>query len=162
MGWVYIPAAHPQAGVLVAFLSEGCGAESDPRKKRGCPRMSTSVYARRENTVARTLSDDLAQCSSIIRKFRHWFAVIMRLTCPVIHRKCEVMCRYCASHCWPTHLHRLDRSSRSGMFKDDPQFRESGVDSNEMRKKGGLGIQYVDVLQSQSLSYDFLSTRTDA
>jgi hypothetical protein len=37
MGDVYMPAAHAECGVEVDFVCGGCGAESEPRKKRGWP-----------------------------------------------------------------------------------------------------------------------------
>lgn len=65
MGAVYTPAAHGWSGVAVAFFDTVCGAESDPRKNRGCPGMGSECAAWK-NPGLLTLFNDGSQRFTVL------------------------------------------------------------------------------------------------
>ena len=98
---MYIPAAQLDDGVEVDFVWGGCGAESEPRKKRGWPRWGL-VSTTRYNTEGRhTLAYNLPKRLPIIGIFCDGFTIIPTVSRPVIDRECEVVCCDRTPYSWP-------------------------------------------------------------
>lgn len=93
-----------------------------------------------------TFFDDLPQGFAIIGKFCYGFAVVVRLSCPVVHGQGEMMGGDRARYCGTTGFDSFHCSSGCCVLKDNPKLGEGFVKRMKMGKKLWFCIDYVDVL----------------
>ena len=82
-----MPAAHPSVGALVDFACGAWGAESEPRKNRGCPLKFLNFVALYfyHQSIGLTFLYDIPQSLAVVGIFCDRFAEVPRLASPIIH-----------------------------------------------------------------------------
>lgn len=93
-----------------------------------------------------SLSNDISQCLSIVRCFRHRFAKVPRLPSPIIHDELEVVCRNCATNGGTALLDCFHCCTRRGMFQNYLETREGSVKAVQPGKEGLLSVKDCCVL----------------
>ena len=144
-----MPAAHASFGVLVDFLCGGWGAESEPRKNRGCPsEISVLLPYTFILSIRLTFLYDIPQCLTVVGIFCDRFAKVPRLACPIIHSQGKMVGSYCASHCWAARFDSFYGCPCRCMLEHNAQFGECGVQLEEIWQEGRLCVEDMDILRN--------------
>ena len=97
----------------------GCGAESEPRKKRGWPVDQSVRTFKKEWQAQLTRTNDIAQRLSIRGVLGDGLAKVQRLACPVVDGECEMVRGNGAGHRLAARLYCFDGGRSRRVFEHD-------------------------------------------